>query len=1693
MIERFAGRYALLQHLGRGGMGDVYLARDLTTGAECALKRLRLAQGREIAGMLEAEFRVLAGVRHPAVVRVFELGFAADGQPFFTMEYVPGVRADRALARGDHAALGFALVQLALGLEALHDAGVVHGDLKPSNVLVVPGPRPGALPEGIRLLDFGFARFERDASPGRRGTPGFAAPEVARGDAPTPASDLYGFGATLFALASGREPFEGGSVSAVLRRQQSGPPSAAALEDTVLPPAFRQLVLRLLSTAPAERGEGIREARRELERIFPAARRPLADRLRVGRPVGRERELARLEGWLADPASRVRLQILLGPSGTGTSALLEELAARAAVKPRGILRLSGTMPAGAAARALVRRLIGEAESSSHPWPQELSAWLASEDTPPREEDLALLAGATLDGLARDAGASRPGGAPAEVPLVLVDDSDSLDPVTRALLRRLLLAPQGAVRSVWTRRGTRGALGGDERALIAAGLADVIEIGPLEHASLARLASSRLGAPAPERLVEWLWARAAGHPGFTVELLRHAANAGAVVDDDSGLGFSESVLETLTAPPDFEASVIERWKALPQDAQRAAAALAAWGRAALPADLRAVEPAADGTAIDLLLLEGLATRDSSGALAFSPPGLGPRVLSEIEPEARRRLHDALVELGHLDHAERFEHLRAAGRADEALVAAEAAFAAGADDHLAAAVAVLIEPSAPIDAARWFERAGEALFDRGRHPASVLMLERSIALDPDGEGRHRRRARLAHALFRAGRIASLERLTDEALADDPPRADRAQLMMAAANLHVARGRYEEAAKGFRASLELFEAAGDDAETAVVALSLANALLRLGRTEEAAESAVRATTLFRSAGRQRGVLRSLGLRASIARHAGDYAGAESRYAETVTTARATQERFVLVELLIARGTMWVELGRWRAARDDFKEALQLALEDGRAGEAATAMSNRALLEGLTGSSRSALRDARSALRMARSAYPSMHPAALRALAQAHRIAGRLSRAEGLARRALSMAGAPAEERDWSRLEVARALLASGRLEDIRTLTADTEDHAPVRTAGRAALRLLAGRAALRLGDAATAERSLASAEAWRDGRPLAYLEALARQLGAELALTRGRASDAVALARETLERFAALPAAPDRAMAALDLARLAAAEAPDTRLPVESWLEEAAAAFQRLGDLPARERSLALLVRRLKLRGPAGERSASAPDLIAAVRRLLDSLSDLRELAQRAMRLVVEQLDAERGVLLLDDGSGEFVEMAVYGAVDASVRRNAVGYSRRIVERVARSGGVVLLGDAVSDPMTLSESIVDMQLHSIVCVPMFVAGRVIGAVYLDDARRSDAFSDQDRALLEGFAQLMAVAFETSRGRQEVERTNRQLVGENIQLRQQAGVRFQTQNLVAKSSEMQRVLAVVESVAHSDATVLLTGENGTGKELIAQTLHHAGRRHGRPFVPVNCGAIPETLLESELFGILPRVATGVGAREGRFVQANGGTLFLDEIGDMPLQQQVALLRVLASHEVTPVGGGPAIPIDVRIIAATNRDIGRLVETGAFREDLFHRLNVIPIEVPPLRDRKADIPALAHHFVQRFAAQQERAVPTLPPELLAVLMQSDWPGNVRALQNYIERIMAMNPGAVLYPRPLPRDLEAPSAMRLSRGRTLAAMVEEMEQRMIHEALNRSGGNQTAAAKELGLTEQSLRYRLRKYSLSMTRRKRRPR
>ena len=342
--------------------------------------------------------------------------------------------------------------------------------------------------------------------------------------------------------------------------------------------------------------------------------------------------------------------------------------------------------------------------------------------------------------------------------------------------------------------------------------------------------------------------------------------------------------------------------------------------------------------------------------------------------------------------------------------------------------------------------------------------------------------------------------------------------------------------------------------------------------------------------------------------------------------------------------------------------------------------------------------------------------------------------------------------------------------------------------------------------------------------------------------------------------------------------------------------------------------------------------------------------------------------------------------------------------------------------------------------------------------------------------------------------------LARENESMRIQLGARSRVEGSEGieetKSSGrgMREVYALVEKVASSKATVLIIGESGVGKELVARAVHAKSPRASAPFVPINCGAIPEGLVESELFGHVRGAFTGAQSdNPGLFKAAAGGTVFLDEVGELPLQAQVKLLRAIQEKRIRAVGGQRDFEIDVRLIAATNRDLEEEVREGRFREDLFYRINVIQVRVPPLRARREDIARLAQHFVERFSAETGRGPMVLSREAVAYLLGYDWPGNVRELENAMERAVTLSDGAIIAPDVLPASIRGvPVPVFMSSGELvlaqggvdLQAILDDMERRYLQLALKETGGKKGEAAKLLGLTFRSMRYRLAKLGLA---------
>jgi Nif-specific regulatory protein len=1407
-----------------------------------------------------------------------------------------------------------------------------------------------------------------------------------------------------------------------------------------------------MAVAPNGRPSSARDVRLELDRSFPRARRSLAERLQTFVLAGRTKDLARLENW-AD-SGRTRMLTVYGEPGIGRTALLDAFAARSTLEGRAILRFSGDHDREADAFTTILRrqveVLGQQSATT------------SNEAEPASVDERVATWARILGTRSC--------------LLLVDDAERLSSATRSLLRRIALDPASSLRVVQA-QSTFAPASEDEAILEAAGQADVLHLAPLDDDGVDRLIEARLGQPPPDGLVAHVRASAAGHPGMIVDLLREAAQSGALAEHDHGVSFEPSPLRAVGGS--FVESRIARLDASSQPAHDVARALAVLGGSATTAELAHLVSSAADEGIEALTRSGLVRLDAERRVHLSPPALVAHMLESASPAELAPLHRAALTLERLDPADRFEHLVRLGDHAAALECAEALWQESKDRAPAARVAQLVEESGGPDPARWRDRAAQAAYERGRYDEAAKHWEAAVDHSPDDGSRGARLERLASAYFRCGRLSDVERVIDRALALEVEPAVRGRVLVTSAARYSAAGHQGAGLALAEQAIELSTSAGDDEALGHAALTAASILLTMDRVDDAVRRTEQAADAYCRCGQELGLSRVDQLRGLVHRRQGQPGEAERAYQSAVARARVAASRLGLEESHLMLAQLYGDLGRGSECREAYRAALRIALEDGRGRGVTLATMNLAQFEGLSGRPREAVRLSKRAIGLARQYLPVYLSYAHRSLAQGFRALGQPKKARPSARRALALAlrGGVPEERAWSRGELVRSLFELGRLAEASQAAKQDETKQDDWTPGHAALELLGARLLLRRGDKAGAAAKLQHVTRWAQGRAVPYIDAIAAQLRAELALVEARLSQATQELGTALAKFESIPAPHDRAMALFDLARLASQPEVDGRAPVGDWLRQAVELFGQLGDRRRRARAVELEVewlRRQHDRGPLDHDKG----LLEKVGQLLHSLPNRTELMRQAMRLAVEQFDAERGVLLVEDEGTKTLEpVAQHGAEDATSEREATQFSRKLVARVVETGTGVLVYDAPIDPKAATESVKKLNLRALLCVPMFSRdGRVVGAVYLD-SRRPNAFGQGDRRLLEGFGMLMAAALETSRATEKLAR-------ENLALRQDMASRVRA-GLIGSSRALQRIVPAIERAARSQVTVLLTGETGTGKDLVARVIHQLSNRTDGPYISVNCGAISRDLMESELFGIADRAASGVRGRPGHFQRAHKGTLFLDEIGEMPLQQQAALLSAIDDREISPVGGDGPIAVDVRIVAATNADLVQLVEQGKFRRDLYHRLLVFPIELPPLRDRKGDIPELARHFATQFASREGRAVPELAADFLADLMQRDWSGNVRELEHFVERAMIMNEQDVLHSAREERT-RTPRGARAAHLK-LAEQADALERRLLLEALQRAGGIQYRAARDLGLSEPTFRNKLAKHGIASRR------
>jgi Nif-specific regulatory protein len=491
-----------------------------------------------------------------------------------------------------------------------------------------------------------------------------------------------------------------------------------------------------------------------------------------------------------------------------------------------------------------------------------------------------------------------------------------------------------------------------------------------------------------------------------------------------------------------------------------------------------------------------------------------------------------------------------------------------------------------------------------------------------------------------------------------------------------------------------------------------------------------------------------------------------------------------------------------------------------------------------------------------------------------------------------------------------------------------------------------------------------------------------------------------------------------------------------------------------------------------------------LLYEITQTLTSPGPLPPTLQQILKILAQRAGMERGTItILTPQTAEIQIEVAHGLTAEARRRGRYKLGEGITGRVVETGEPAVVPRVSQEPLflnrTRSRGRQEKEELSFICVPIKINHQTIGALSVD-RRYQDLNLDRDLGLLTIIASIIA---QTVNNLLLIDREKDRLRDENLQLKGELKERYQVGNIIGSSSRMRQVFEMIQRVARSNATILIRGESGTGKELVANAIHYNSHRAHKPFVKVNLAALPETLVESELFGHERGAFTGALQRkQGRFELAQGGTIFLDEIGDLSPHVQLRLLRVIQEREFTRLGGTATLKADVRLIAATHRDLERAVADGLFREDLYYRLNVFPIYLPPLKERKSDIPLLAEFFLNKYAGEHQKPVKRLSHQALDLLTQYSWPGNVRELENVMERAVLVCDEDTILGVHLPPSLQGQEPG--GGGFSLAHQVENLERELIAEALRQTRGNQSQAAQLLDTSLRILGYKIKAYNLN---------
>lgn len=1655
-------------------MARTYRAMDRSSGKHVAFKHLLNTVTAEGKTRFIGEFRMLYSLHHPNIPEVYDLVTTGEDL-FYTMELAEGRSLDTHFNGPlTQEWLDALLVQVLSALGYLHRQGIIHGDVKPANLIVTDGVIPG-----LKLIDFGLATLVGEPK-ALDGTIQYAAPEIIKKEPYDHRSDLYSLGVVLHELLTGINPFDDENVVQVVVHH---------LQKTVtdIRPAYpfvnedlRRVVLKLLAKDPAYRYQDVGEIAEDLRWTGKDAF------LHEGL-YGRGEELATWHDWTSSGISRVIT--MQGAAGAGRSALLrqlkldQQLGGRVAVAAE-FHRSSGLSNI----RRLLKRVGYEVPRSAHPSGYDVEwAWISGDadqwPTATDEHDLILRLVEWVFEVIRTS----------EALLFLLDNVDGGSETDRRFVSELARR--------WPRDASRGSVLG---VVTGADLpnATTLTVDPFSSEKLPAVVRGLLNSTSlPDDLIEWTLQQTGGNALLIETALREAIHTDALTyvrqqwkwRHEHAPTFARSIRRINEA----------RWQRLSAEERRLVQFISFANRTMKIAwldRLMAGDPTLT-TALPSLERAGLILRREDG-FAIAQSDMGELALTYMSPDQVRTIHRQLAGIIGEATPEHEDSLAFHfARCDEPVLAVP--YLLRAADHAR-------KQRLHRESLRWLTEAASILASLGRESDLLAVLfQTEELLDRLGERDEQRhviekiaelvgkiglpddvaRYHLRHAnmLERTGSYDDAERACDRGLAVAREHAPRwtGPLCRLMGKTHYGRARFDEAHVWYSKALETAAAEGDpslEMESWNSLGTVFGSLRDFANAEAAFKKALALAEKLEDTETRINGLFNLGLTAE--KH-GDPAKALDYYKSALPIIRSVHHKKALQKYVQYSALSQLSLRRFEAALDLYHEFHELSVELDDRPSAVRAKVKQALVMDRLG-----LFDQAVAL-MNSAAEESIHVANAQDTA-----IYRLYQAElSLHARQYATVMDPllaslrhfAPESEWG--IQCRHIMLECALETNFVLA--TEDD----------VQKLIG----------DADRWLERLDAFPPS-----LQIQGNSLLARIELWYNRSEKAVRLSNRAVQMLMSNPTFDQDPQEIwyyhYRILRLTGGARSDQANALQRAYDEIERIESELKKSAHRSAFMAVSIHRLIVTEHhelfAEEREAD----IRSFRQLYDmaqninSTLDTDTLFERIMDDAIRHSQADRGLILLGTPDENELEIRVARNMDRESLEDISNISRSIVQEVFRTDRPVVTADANTDDRFRDrKSIVAFQIRSIMCVPLRVRDRLIGAVYLDKRFDTNYFGPHQLRFLESFANLAGLAIDNARLYEKISQEKHSLEKENVGLRTEVQGKYVLHNMVGQSKAMRAVYQLIEAAADNSATVLIEGESGTGKELVARAIHYNGRRRQKPFVAVDCGAMPENLLESELFGYKKGAFTGATHDKiGLFEEADTGTIFLDEITNTSLNFQARLLRVLQEGEIRRVGDNVTRKIDVRVIAATNRPLESMLQDGSFRSDLYYRLNVVPIRLPALRERPEDIPMLVEFLVQKHATPAGQTISAIGRDVMEALSRHTWPGNVRELENILQRMIVFSSSSELTVEDLPPELRPESGTTPRPvGRTMrfeptatepppeqAESLEGLEQRLtaietdfFRHVLEEVGGNKSKAAEKLGIKRTTLNDRLKKLGL----------